>query len=132
MPAEDDKWMNLIRIFGRASAGMAGGSQHLVLRGLERTESSLFLRRNPGGLFSSLRDDSPTLKDVDGCFRWGGPANFCQCLIPEFRSFCEEHQVPLILLPLHHYPSDDPLSTMGMNGPGVRGHLPWIRRSWNR
>ena len=32
--------------------------------------------------------------------------------------------MPLDFITTHHYPSDDPLSTMGMNGPGVKGTSP--------
>ena len=43
--------------------------------------------------------------------------------IPEFKTYCTEHDVPLDFITTHHYPSDDPLSTMGMNGPGTKGKM---------
>ena len=126
MPAEDDKWMNLIRTFGG----------HLLERyGREEVSTWFFEVWNEPNLrffFDGTQEDyfhlyemtARTLKGVDGCFRVGGPATSVNAWIPEFRSFCEEHQVPLDFITTHHYPSDDPLSTMGMNGPGVKGTSP--------
>ena len=126
MPAEDDKWMNLIRTFGG----------HLLERyGREEVSTWFFEVWNEPNLrffFDGTQEDyfhlyemtARTLKGADGCFRVGGPATSVNAWIPEFRSFCEEHQVPLDFITTHHYPSDDPLSTMGMNGPGVKGTSP--------
>lgn len=123
MPAEDVKWIQLIRLFG----------EHLVERyGKDEVSEWFFEVWNEPNLnffFDGTQEDyfhlyeitARTLKEVGDYFRVGGPATSVNAWIPEFRSFCEEHQVPLDFITTHHYPSDDPLSTMGMNGPGKKG-----------
>lgn len=63
------------------------------------------------------------LKSAGDFLRVGGPATSANKWIPEFRTFCEKGDVPLDFITTHHYPSDDPLSTMGMNGPGHKGKM---------
>ena len=41
--------------------------------------------------------------------------------ITPFVNFCKDNDVPVNFVSTHHYPSDDPLSSAGMNGPGVKG-----------
>lgn len=73
--------------------------------------------------FTLYEQTARTLKSVDECFRVGGPATSVNAWIPEFRAFCENNDVPLDFITTHHYPSDDPLSNMGMNGPGTKGKM---------
>ena len=126
MPAEDGKWTGLIRAFG----------EHLVERyGKEEVSQWFFEVWNEPNLrffFDGTQEDyfhlyemtARTLKSVGECFRVGGPATSANAWIPEFRAFCEANDVPLDFITTHHYPSDDPLSTAGMNGPGVKGTSP--------
>lgn len=123
MPADDEKWKELIRLF----------AQHLLERyGKEEVSQWFFEVWNEPNLnffFDGTQEDyfhlyeitARELKAADACFHVGGPATSVNAWIPEFRTFCEENQVPLDFITTHHYPSDDPLSTMGMNGPGVKG-----------
>ena len=116
-PADYDKWAELIRMFG----------EHLIERyGKEEVSQWFFEVWNEPNLnffFSGTRDEyfklykttAETLKAVDPCFRVGGPATSVNAWIPPFRTFCEENNVPLDFISTHHYPSDDPLSTFGMN-----------------
>ena len=64
---------------------------------------------------------SRAIKAVDAKLRVGGPATSNNMWIPEFRAFCEEYQVPYDFITTHHYPSDDPLSTAGMNTADEKG-----------
>ncbi len=61
------------------------------------------------------------IKAVDPALKVGGPATSNNEWIPEFRNFCETNGVPYDFISTHHYPSDDPLSKAGMNGPGFKG-----------
>lgn len=49
------------------------------------------------------------VKKVNASYQVGGPATSINAWIPEFKSFCEENQVPLDFISTHHYPTDDPL-----------------------
>lgn len=125
MPREDAAWSGLIRDLAR----------HLVDRyGREEVESWFFEVWNEPNLhffFDGTQEDyfhlyeitARALKEVDAHLRVGGPATSNNAWIPEFRSFCAEHKVPLDFISTHHYPSDDPLSTAGMNGPGTKGEM---------
>lgn len=126
MPAEDEKWIALIRAF----------AEHLVERyGKEEVATWFFEVWNEPNLrffFDGTQEDyfhlyemtAATLKSVGDYFKVGGPATSVNAWIPEFRSYCEKNQIPLDFITTHHYPSDDPLSTMGMNGPGTKGTSP--------
>lgn len=61
------------------------------------------------------------IKKVDNRLKVGGPATSNNAWIPAFRNFCETNDVPYDFITTHHYPSDDPLSSAGMNGPGTKG-----------
>lgn len=126
MPAEDEKWIELITAF----------ADHLVERyGKEEVATWFFEVWNEPNLnffFDGTQEDyfhlyemtARALKSVGEYFRVGGPATSVNAWIPEFRSFCEKNHVPLDFITTHHYPSDDPLSNMGMNGPGKKGVSP--------
>lgn len=123
MPKSDDEWKRLIRLFG----------EHLIQRyGLEEVSQWFFEVWNEPNLaffFDGTQEDyfhlyemtSRTLKAVSPALQVGGPATSVNAWIPEFRKFCEDNHVPYDFISTHHYPSDDPLSTAGMNGPGVKG-----------
>lgn len=116
-PKDYDQWGDFIKQFG----------QHLLDRyGKEEVSQWFFEVWNEPNLkffFSGTRDEyfklyettARALKSVDPCFRVGGPATSVNAWIPPFRAFCAEHDVPLDFISTHHYPSDDPLSTFGMN-----------------
>lgn len=71
--------------------------------------------------FKLYETTARAIKAVCPGLRVGGPATSANAWIPEFRAFCEENNVSLDLITTHHYPSDDPLSSAGMNGPGFIG-----------
>ena len=116
-PADYNQWGDFIRQFG----------EHLIARyGREEVSQWFFEVWNEPNLnffFSGTRDEyfklyqttALALKSVDSCFRVGGPATSVNAWIPPFRAFCEQENVPLDFISTHHYPSDDPLSTFGMN-----------------
>lgn len=122
-PADYGKWNAFIRKF----------AEHLIERyGKEEVESWPFEVWNEPNLnfffdgtqedyFTLYENTARTIKAVDGNIRVGGPATSVNAWIPEFIGYCEKNQVPLDFITTHHYPSDDPLSTMGMNGPGKKG-----------
>lgn len=121
-PADYNEWDSFIRQFG----------EHLLERYGKEEVSQWFFEvwnePNLGFFFDGTQEDyfelydhtARTLKSVDECFRVGGPATSVNAWIPEFRNYCESNQVPLDFITTHHYPSDDPLSTAGMNGPGTK------------
>lgn len=125
MPKDDGEWQRLIRLF----------AEHLLERyGREEVSQWFFEVWNEPNLrffFDGTQEDyfhlyemtARTLKAVDPCLRVGGPATSVNAWIPAFRQFCEANQVPYDFITTHHYPSDDPLSSMGMNGPGVKGEM---------
>ena len=122
-PADYEVWDDLIRQF----------ATHLIERyGKEEVEQWPFEVWNEPNLnffFDGTQEDYFTLyehtaralKSVDENLKVGGPATSVNAWIPEFKAYCAEHAVPLDFITTHHYPSDDPLSTMGMNGPGTKG-----------
>lgn len=124
-PADYDKWNDLIRRF----------AEHLLERyGREEVESWRFEVWNEPNLnfffdgtqedyFTLYENTARALKSVDEKLQVGGPATSVNSWIPEFRDYCEKHQVPLDFITTHHYPSDDPLSNLGMNGPGTKGKM---------
>lgn len=126
MPAEDGKWIRLIREFG----------EHLLDRyGREEVGQWYFEVWNEPNLrffFDGTQEDyfhlyemtARTLKETDPCFRVGGPATSGNAWILEFRRFCEDNKVPLDFITTHHYPTDDPLANLGVNGPGYKGDSP--------
>lgn len=123
MPKEDGEWQKLIRLF----------AQHLIERyGLDEVRQWFFEVWNEPNLrffFDGTQEDyfhlyeltARALKEVEPTLQVGGPATSVNAWIPAFRKFCEDNDVPYDFISTHHYPSDDPLSTMGMNGPGVKG-----------
>lgn len=123
MPKDENEWKRLIRLFG----------EHLIKRyGREEVSTWFFEVWNEPNLrffFDGTQEDyfhlyemtARTLKAVDPCIQVGGPATSVNAWIVPFRAFCEQNNVPLDFITTHHYPSDDPLSTMGMNGPGTKG-----------
>ena len=124
-PADYEEWDDVIRQF----------AEHLIERyGKEEVEQWPFEVWNEPNLnffFDGTQEDYFTLyehtaralKSVDENLKVGGPATSINAWIPEFKSYCAEHNVPLDFITTHHYPSDDPLSTMGMNGPGTKGKM---------
>ena len=123
MPKEDAKWIELITKL----------AQHLEERyGAAEVSTWFFEVWNEPNLrffFDGTMEDyfhlyemtARAIKSVNKAFKVGGPATSNNMWIPEFRSFCEENGVPYDFITTHHYPSDDPLSRAGMNGPGTKG-----------
>ncbi len=122
-PADYEKWNDLIKKF----------AEHLIDRyGKEEVETWQFEVRNEPNLnyfFDGTQEDyfllyentARALKAVNENIQVGGPATSVNAWIPEFRQYCQSRNVPLDFITTHHYPSDDPLSSMGMNGPGTKG-----------
>ncbi len=125
MPKDDGEWQRLIRLLG----------EHLIERyGIDEVSQWFFEVWNEPNLnffFDGTQEDyfhlyeltARALKEVDPRLQVGGPATSVNAWIVPFRSFCQENRVPLDFITTHHYPSDDPLSTMGMNGPGKKGKM---------
>ena len=123
MPNDDEEWKKLIRLFG----------EHLIERyGLDEVRQWFFEVWNEPNLrffFDGTQEDyfhlyemtARTLKAVEPTLQVGGPATSVNAWIVPFKKFCADNDVPVDFISTHHYPSDDPLSTMGMNGPGTKG-----------
>ena len=123
MPKDDDRWMDLIRQF----------AEHLIGRyGLDEVRQWFFEvwnEPNLRGFFDGTQEDyfhlyemtARTLKAVEPTLQVGGPATSVNAWIVPFKKFCADNDVPVDFISTHHYPSDDPLSTAGMNGPGFKG-----------
>lgn len=125
MPKEMTQWNNLIKLF----------TEHLIERyGLEEVQQWFFEVWNEPNLnfffdgtqedyFSLYENTARTIKEVESTLKVGGPATSVNAWITPFIDFCESKNVPLDFVSTHHYPSDDPLSSMGMNGPGTKGKM---------
>ncbi len=125
LPADYEKWNAFIRKF----------AEHLIERyGKEEVENWPFEVWNEPNLnffFDGTQEDYFTLyentvralKAVDEKIKVGGPATSANAWIQEFIGCCEKNGVPLDFITTHHYPSDDPLSTMGKNGLGIKGTM---------
>lgn len=123
MPKDDAAWQNLIRTL----------IQHLIDRyGLAEVQSWFFEVWNEPNLrffFDGTQEDyfhlyqltADAIKSVEPTLKVGGPATSNNMWIPEFKEFCAQNGVALDFVSTHHYPSDDPLSRAGMNGPGTKG-----------
>lgn len=124
MPKDEAEWQRLIKLL----------AAHLIDRyGRDEVSQWFFEVWNEPNLnffFNGTQEDyfhlyeltARALKEVDECLQVGGPATSVNAWIKEFRTFCDENHVPYDFITTHHYPSDDPLSTLGMNGPGEKGH----------
>ncbi len=124
-PSDYAEWDDLIRQF----------AEHLIDRyGKDEVEQWPFEVWNEPNLnffFDGTQEDYFTLyehtaralKAVNANLKVGGPATSVNAWIPVFKKYCMEHEVPLDFISTHHYPSDDPLSSMGMNGPGTKGKM---------
>lgn len=125
LPADYGKWNRFIRLFGEHLIARYGKEEiaQWFFEVWNEPNLSFFFDGTQEDYFELYENTVRTLKAVDGCFRVGGPATSVNSWIPEFRSFCEKNQVPLDFITTHHYPSDDPLSSMGMNGPGKKGNV---------
>ncbi len=125
LPKSFDQWADFIKQF----------VTHLIERyGKEEVEAWFFEVWNEPNLhffFDGTQEDyfqlydvtARAVKSVDEKLRVGGPATSVNAWIPAFKAYCAENSVPLDFITTHHYPSDDPLSTAGMNGPGTKGEL---------
>ncbi len=123
MPKDDDQWTHFIQLFIR----------HLLERyGAEEVHQWYFEVWNEPNLrffFDGTQEDyfklydmtARAIKEVDSALPVGGPATSANSWITPFIKYCESNQVPLDFITTHHYPSDDPLSNAGMNGPGEKG-----------
>lgn len=123
MPREDGLWTDLICQLIR----------HLINRyGLSEVQSWFFEVWNEPNLrffFDGTQEDyfhlykltADAIKSVEPTLKVGGPATSNNMWIPELREFCAKNNVALDFISTHHYPSDDPLSRAGMNGPGTKG-----------
>ncbi len=123
MPKDDQQWSDFIAQF----------TQHLIDRyGLDEVKTWFFEVWNEPNLrffFNGTQEDyfhlyelsARAVKSVNADLKVGGPATSNNMWIPELIDFCKKNAVPLDFISTHHYPSDDPLSMQGMNGPGVKG-----------
>ena len=128
MPNDEEAWKKLIRDL----------AEHLIERyGLAEVSEWFFEVWNEPNLhffFDGTQEDyfhlyeitARTLKEVDPCLKVGGPATSVNAWIPDFVNFCKCNDVPVDFVSTHHYPSDDPLSSAGMNGPGKKGGGPSV------
>lgn len=123
LPADFEQWSSFIREF----------VAHLIERyGEEEVKQWFFEVWNEPNLnffFDGTQEDyfklydvtAHAIKQVNKNLKIGGPATSVNAWIPEFITYCEKYDVPLDFISTHHYPSDDPLSTAGLNGPGKKG-----------
>ena len=54
------------------------------------------------------------------CFEQMSRSTSVNAWITPFVNFCKDNDVPVDFVSTHHYPSDDPLGSFGMNGPGFK------------
>lgn len=114
-PKSYDRWYKLVNTFVR----------HLAERyGIKEVRSWFFEvwnEPNVGFFWAGSQQDymklyesaSRAVKDIDGLFRVGGPATANNAWIPDIIEFCRENNVALDFISTHHYPTSDPLGTVG-------------------
>lgn len=124
-PADYEKWNDFIKKFANHLLGRYGRDEvsQWFFEVWNEPNLNFFFDGTQEEYFTLYENTVRTLKSVDSCFRVGGPATSVNAWILEFKNFCEKRNVPLDFITTHHYPSDDPLSGMGMNGPGKKGAM---------
>ncbi len=117
LPKDNGQWEELIRRF----------VTHIIERyGLEEVKTWFFEVWNEPNLFFFFDGDkndyfklyevtARTIKSVDKNLKVGGPATSCNSWIKDFIEFCEGNDVPLDFISTHHYPTDDPLWSSGLD-----------------
>ncbi len=101
--------------------------EHLIERyGLEEVRTWFFEVWNEPNLFFFFDGDqneyfklyestARTIKKIDNKLKVGGPATSCNAWIKDTVEYCADNNVPLDFISTHHYPTDDPLWTSGLD-----------------
>ncbi len=123
LPKNYDDWENLITAFAKHLEDRYGKTEVRSWYFEVWNEPNLrfFFDGTMEDYFRLYEVSAHALKNVDERLKVGGPATSNNMWIPEFREFCQENNVPCDFITTHHYPSDDPLSTAGMNGRNTKG-----------
>ncbi len=102
-------------------------TEHLVERyGLEEVSTWFFEVWNEPNLFAffaGTKEDyfklyevtARAIKSVSNTLKVGGPSTSCNAWIKDTVEYCETNKVPLDFISTHHYPTDDPLWSSGMD-----------------
>ncbi len=102
-------------------------TEHLVDRyGIEEVSTWFFEVWNEPNLFAffaGTKEDyfklyevtARAIKSVSNKLKVGGPSTSCNAWIKDTVDYCETNKVPLDFISTHHYPTDDPLWSSGMD-----------------
>lgn len=74
--------------------------------------------------FALYAATAQALKEVDADLRVGGPATAMNAWVPEFLSYCRDHDVPVDFVSTHYYPTD----ALGKEGMNTLEELAYSRR----
>ena len=126
MPKKDEDWTNLITLLTRHLEERYGAAEvrSWFFEVWNEPNLRFFFDGTMKDYFHLYELTARAIKGVDERLKVGGPATSNNMWIPEFRSFCEAHNVPYDFITTHHYPSDDPLSRAGMNTEDEKGRGP--------
>ncbi len=123
MPKKDEDWTNLITLLTRHLEERYGAAEvrSWFFEVWNEPNLRFFFDGTMKDYFHLYELTARAIKGVDARLKVGGPATSNNMWIPEFRAFCEENDVPYDFITTHHYPSDDPFSTAGMNTADEKG-----------
>ena len=123
LPKDYDQWTDLITAFTTHILDRYGEDEvsQWFFEVWNEPNLRFFFHGTQEDYFRLYETSARAIKAVCPRLRVGGPATSVNAWIPQFRSFCETNDVPLDFITTHQYPSDDLLSTAGMNGPGFIG-----------
>ena len=118
MPKDMKQWTGLITAFARHLLERYGENEvkSWFFEVWNEPNLSYFFAGSQKDYFRLYEATARALKEVSASLRVGGPATSVNAWIPDFVAFCKENRVPVDFISTHHYPSDDPLSSAGMNG----------------
>lgn len=116
-PKDYDQWADFIEAFTRHAEERYGADEVSTWFFEVWNEPNLpsFWTGTQEEYFKLYAYTARAIKKVNPGFQVGGPATSINAWIPEFRSWCAEHDVPVDFISTHHYPTDDPM----WNNPGM-------------
>ena len=123
MPKKDALWTDLIKALAQHLEDRYGASEvrSWFFEVWNEPNLRFFFDGSMKDYFHLYELTSNAIKSVDDKLKVGGPATSNNMWIPEFKNFCETRGVAYDFITTHHYPSDDPLSSAGMNGADEKG-----------
>lgn len=102
------KWCGFVREFVRFLLGRYGKEEveSWYFEVWNEPDLPIFFKGKQKDYFRLYEATARTIKEVNEKLRVGGPSSSACRWLEEFRSFCDERNVPCDFLSTHHYPGD--------------------------